>query len=327
MKPQPLKTQAHHWWPRSLSQHWEDDDGLVSALRPGGEVTRSQHGSFGAITNAHAVKLGGPWDSTFEPQFNTADSEMTDVVSWLLTLETSHADADGPMLPRILAQELADTRAQQLARTVASLVARSPRTRNGIRLTTEHYRGEFNLPDPTASKTLIALNQRGLYDAYLKSLEGNGRWAILFSDTAEFVFGDGFWHNFPSSADGLYSLKCVLPLTPTMAVVYQRPQRYPTEPRLVTLRMSATEVASLNELVQIYAKDFIFFRGHRPTVTPAFATGQFRQLKYHRHTCLDALLDDLAQYNLWGPGGTPSRCRTEPRDFGLEAIIEKWSET
>ncbi len=105
-----------------------------------------------------------------------------------------------------------------------------------------------------------------------------------------------------------------------------RPSSYPSEPKLVTLRLAPAEVVSLNELVQIYAKDFLFFRSQPPAVAEVFAIGEFRQLKYHRDPWLDALLDDLAQYNLWGPGGTPSRCRTEPKNQAVEAFIEKWSE-
>jgi len=175
------------------------------------------------------------------------------------------------------------------------------------------------MADPTANKTLIAMNQRGLYDAYRKRLENSGRWAVLFSDSAEFIFGDGFLHNFPASSDGFNaSRKCVLPLTPTITVVFMLPMSHPTEPRLVTLRLSAREVGHFNEMVQIYAKDFLFFRSQQPDILPVFAKGDHRQFKYHNEPWLDALLDDLAQYNLWGPGGTPSRSGPRPSS-GMDA--------
>ena len=43
---------------------------------------------------------------------------------------------------------------------------------------------------------MIALNQRGLYDAYRRQMEHGGRWPILFSYKKEFIAGDGFLHNF-----------------------------------------------------------------------------------------------------------------------------------
>jgi hypothetical protein len=311
----PLKTELHHWWPRSLSEHWEDTDEMVSRIRPDGSVKRAPHGNFGAITNAHHLKLGG-WDSTFEPIFSEADTEMGFVVSWLLRLEANHADPTGPRLSRILAQPLPLERQLQLARTVSSLVARSPRTRNTIRQTTEFYRKQFGLAKPEPDKTLIAMNQRGLYDAYQATLQSSGRWAILFSDSREFIFGDGFLHNFPATANSLTgSAKCVLPFTPTITIVFMRPMRHPSEPKLITMRLDDDEVKFFNETVQVYSKDFLFFRSQQPQLIPAFTKHEFYEFRYHKEEWLDALLDDLAQYNLWGPGGTPRRTRRNPSPF------------
>jgi len=72
MKQKPLKTELHHWWPQTLADHWAAGDGMVSVIRPNGTVHRAPPGAFGAITNAHHMKMGGPWDSTFEPIFQRA---------------------------------------------------------------------------------------------------------------------------------------------------------------------------------------------------------------------------------------------------------------
>jgi hypothetical protein len=315
-----IKTELHHWWPRSLSMHWENEDELVSQLWPDGRIVRAPHGNFGAITNAHHMKMGGPWSSTFEPTFNRADNEMGDLIEWLLGLDSSIADPNGEVGPRILAQPLPADRQHQLARCMASLVARSPRTRNAIRLTTEHYRKGYGLEDFRADKTLIALNQRGLYDAYRKRLENTGRWAVLFSDSLEFSFGDGFLHNFPASADLMHTVKCVLPLTPTITLIYMNPMSYPSEPKLVTMRLDDREIDFFNRTVQVYSKDFIFFRSQRPEPISAFTAGRFYEYKYHKDKWLDWLLDELSQYNLRGPGGSPSRSRRLSRPFDIEAL-------
>lgn len=319
----PLKTGRHHWWPLALSEHWEGSDGIVSAIRPNGTMTRSPDGNFGGITNAHHMKLGGLWDSSFEPIFNTADSEMSELVEWLLGLDTNTADPNGEITPRILAQPLPEQRQHQMARCVASLAARSPRTRNAIQLTTEYYRGRVGLENAKADKTLIALNQRGLYDAYCQSLEGFGRWAVLFSDATEFIFGDGFLHNFPATTYPMHGSKCVLPLTPTITIIYMRPMSHPTEPKLVTIRLDNRETAFFNRTVQIYSKDFLFFRSQKPELITAFTDAQFYEYKYHQTPWLEWLLDELAQYNLWGPGRTPSRTRRAVPAFDLDAFVEK----
>lgn len=314
-----LKTQLHHWWPRTLSMHWQAEDGMVSAIRSDGSLLRSAPGNFGGITNAHHIKIGGPWDSTFEPLFNQADSEMSDVIAWMATLEATHADPLGPILPRIQAQGVNAIQLEQLARTMASLVARSPQIRNTIRITIEHHREGFGLKESAAPKALIAANQHGLYDAYRKRLELSGRWAVLFTDNIEFISGDGFLHNFPSSVDGFNSnRKSILPLTPEMCLAYILPMHYPSDPKLVTIRLSDHEVHIMNEFVQIYSSDFLFFRSQKPEVFPHFFSGGHLQLKYHQHEWLDRLLDDLSQYNHWGGGGKPSRCQTSPFSEAIE---------
>ena len=303
MKQKPLKTELHHWWPRTLADHWSAADGMVSVIRPNGTVHRAPPGAFGAITNAHHIKMGGPWNSTFEPIFNEPDNEIAAFVQWLATLEAALAAPEQPMVERISPQLLPHDRAAQIARVTASLLARSPSIRASIKRATEYYRRGFGLADPTADKTLIAANQRGLYDAYRERMM-RGRWAILFSDEREFIAGDGFLHNFPASQDALNSgLKLVLPILPTATIVYMSPMQYPTEPHLVTLRLGAEEVERLNAITQVYARDFLFYRDDKPELTGAFRHGEHRQFQYHGHSWLDPLLDNLSQYNRWGNGG------------------------
>lgn len=313
MSRKPLKTELHHWWPRSLAEYWSAADGMVSAIRPDGAVLRSRPGAFGGITNAHHLKMGGPWDSTFEPIFNQPDNEITDFVLWLASVDASLAGVDSPMVDRIASEPLLEERHAQIARITASLLARSPSIRNSIKITAEHFRREMGMTDPDADKTLIAFNQRGLYEAYRRSLEGSGRWAILFSDEREFIAGDGFFHNFPASKDTLGAgRKLVLPILPTAMIVYMSPMQYPTEPKLVTLRLSADEVTRLNEIAQVYAGGFLFFRDEMPVLTESFTCGRHQQFQYHRHNWLDPLLDDLSQYNRWGKEGAASICSYRP---------------
>lgn len=72
---------------------------------------------------------------------------------------------------------------------------------------------------------------------------------------------------------------------------------YPTEPRLVTLRLGAEEVEQVNAITQVYACDFLFYRDDKPELSNAFQHGEHRQFQYHRHHWLDPLLDKLSQYN------------------------------
>lgn len=318
MNQKPLKSELHHWWPRTLANHWAAGDGMVSVMRPDGTVHRAPPGAFGAITNAHHVKIGGPWDSTFEPIFNEPDSELSEFVQWLATLETALGSLERPMIERITPQSLPDERATQIARITASLLARSPSIRDSIKRTAEYYRRGFELANPNADKSLIAANQSGLYDAYRKRMM-HGRWAILFSDERELIAGDGFLHNFPSMQDGLNSgLKLVLPILPTATIVYMSPMQYPTEPRLVSLRLASEEVEQLNTITQVYASNFLFFRDNKPELIKAFQQGQHCQFQYHGHDWLDPMLDNLSQYNRWGIGGRAGISSSRPYSESLE---------
>lgn len=324
MKHKPLKTELHHWWPRTLAEHWAASDGMVSVIRPNGNVHRAPPGAFGAITNAHHIRIGGPWDSTFEPIFNEPDNEMAGFVQWLGMLEASLLTPGRPMVERILPQSLPDERATQIARVTASLLARSPSIRASIKRTTEYFRDRLGLVDPAADKTLIAANQRGLYHAYLKRMM-HGRWAILFSDEREFIAGDGFLHNFPASQDALNSgLKLVLPILPTAVIACMSPMQYPSEPRLVTLRLGGDEVNRLNAITQVYASDFLFFRDDKPELCEAFRHAKHRQFKYHGHDWLDPLLDDLSQYYRWGKDGVAGISSRRPYSESLEG--NRWLE-
>lgn len=319
MTRKPLKTELHHWWPRTLSEHWSAADGMVSVIRPSGDLHRAPPGAFGAITNAHHIKLGGPWDTTFEPLFNQPDGEISEFVRWLATLSTELANDDRPMVERITPQLLSTERQSQLARVTASLLARSPSIRHSIKLGIEQFSPNLSQTDPVQAKVLISSNQRGLYEAYRKRMESSGRWAILFSDEKEFIAGDGFLHNFPASQDGINSgKKLVLPILPTTSIVYMLPMAYPTEPRLVTLKLSGDEVAALNSITQIYARDFLFFREDQPELTEAFKIGRHQIFEYHGHDWLDALLDDLSQYNRWGENGAPRIAHRRPYTESLE---------
>lgn len=326
MTRKPLKTELHHWWPRTLADYWSASDGMVSVIRPKGDVHRAPPGAFGAITNAHHMKLGGPWDTTFEPQFNQPDGEMSDFVDWISTLNALTVGGDRPMLERIVPQLLCKKRQQQIARVVASILARSPCIRHSIKIGTEYSRRQFGLTDPTPNKNLIAANQCGLYDAYRKRMEASGRWAVVFSDEKEFITGDGFLHNFPASQDGISGgKKLVLPILPTATIIYMLPTQYPIEPKLVTVRASADEVTSLNKIVQVYAKDFLFFREEKPELIDAFKIGQHRIFEYHGDDWLDSLLDDLSQYNLWGPEKSAGMSGQRPYSENLQG--NRWLES
>ncbi len=299
-----INSGKHHWWPTTLQKYWCNRDGLISVVHSSGRVDPSKPGPFGAINHAHSELRGTPWASTFEPIFTQSDDDITAFPEWLATIDSKNISNHRPMVERIIPQTISENEKQMLARITASLLARSPRIRYMIKRGNENFRQEQNWSDQTVDKSLIAANQRHLYDAYRKHMKSSGRWAILFSDEKEFIAGDGFFHNFPASQDFINSgKKLILPILPTAAIIFMSPMSYPTEPKLVTLRLNSNEVETINEITQIYACDYLFFRNEKPNLTEDFKIGKYQQYEFDGDPWLDSLLDDLSQYNNWGENG------------------------
>lgn len=294
----------HHWWPTTLQRSWCDHDDNISIVRSSGEEFSAKPGSFGAINHAHSELRGTPWASTFEHIFTQSDDDITAFPEWLTKIDSKNISNHRPMVERIIPQTISKNEQQMLARITASLLARSPRVRYIIKSGNENFRRAQNWPDQTVDKSLVAANQKGLYDAYRRHMESSGRWGILFSDEKEFIAGDGFFHNFPTSQIYMHSgKKLILPILPTAAIIFMSPMSYPSEPKLVTLRLNSHEVETINKITQIYASDFIFFRNEKPNLTEDFKTGKYQEYEFHGDTWLDSLLDDLSQYNNWGENG------------------------
>lgn len=151
-------------------------------------------------------------------------------------------------------------------------------------------RSEMGMVDPEIDDSLVAINMRDCQQRFSKALSGWGKFAVLYTDCGEFIFGDGFLHNFTANANMLMPRRCLVPLTPTMTILYTRPLKCIREPRLQTMRLHPNEVRFMNRTVEIYSRDFVFFRSERPEIIAEFARREFRQYPHHRQAGLDALI-------------------------------------
>lgn len=68
-----------------------------------------------------------------------------------------------------------------------------------------------------------------------------------------------------------------------MAVLFVRPSRFSTIPRLVSLVVSEAEADALNFAVQVYAKGAIYFRKQRPSITDEFARNTHLEFADYRN--------------------------------------------
>lgn len=277
-KLKPLKSERHHWWPQCVSEHWNDNGGSVHWVQPSGEVVRAPAKRFGVIGNAHHFKPGGegdhdPWNFTFEPEFNRADGEFPAIIEWLQGLDCKHVPLREAQPEGFKAHPADDKRLATLVECIVSLVVRSPKFRETGVSQAEHFRGPL---EERERNNLITLNIMHCQRRLVESIGTRGKFAVLFTHEREFHYGDGFYHNLSSQTQDGFNARILVPITPNIAVFYCCPNRYMTEPRLVTLMLTDDEVTTLNQTIQIYAKDFLFFRAEKPDPLEVYKIGEHR---------------------------------------------------
>jgi hypothetical protein len=108
----------------------------------------------------------------------------------------------------------------------------------------------------------------------VKVMLGTGKLAVIFSDAREFIYGDGFYHNLTAASQYAVLSRILAPLTPEIAVLYVCPMAYRPDPSLVTLEASDELVSIINSTVQIYAKDYLFYRHEKPALMPEFTANE-----------------------------------------------------
>lgn len=287
----------HHWWPESLSKFWADSTGHLYRFDARGKTIRSMPPQFGAKRNAYNVKFAqeSPWNHSFENDFSWADTRFPSVVSFSSALSHPLPRFEEPLDVRLFPISATSEDAETIVRCILSLVVRSPSFLHIITKNTEYARSRFGFTYP-ADKTVIAMNQKGSLQTFEEACVGRGRIALLFAgENSEFIFGDGFYHNFASRAAAPLVVRCIVPLTPELCVLYSRPISYLLEPKIMGITLKRTEVDLLNECVQIYAGDYIFSRREKIDLSEHFSEAKrFFALKDDSERWIDSLFESVA---------------------------------
>ncbi|MBS0234835.1 MAG: hypothetical protein JSR99_15270 [Proteobacteria bacterium] len=286
MKPA-FPNRTHHWWPKVLSSYWAGDDGCATQLLWDGRSIRKVPKIFGANEHTHNIRIGGPWNSGFEHIFDHADNAMRSVIDWLITLRPSADQSHGSNLhERMLTKPMTSEQQSLLGECIASLVVRSPAMQHRIRP------GALSLHDRTA----VSISMQPLLGYFANPMAQFGKYIVLFAKDGEFIFGDGFFQNFPTTGPSFHNIKCIVPLTPTIAAGYVFPHKYISCCGIVTMRLSREEVGHLNHIVQIYSCDSIFYRNDPPEICQEFKDRRHYSLQHHREPWTDALFHSLAAF-------------------------------
>jgi hypothetical protein len=227
--------ERHHWWPKSLSQHWTDAEGMISRIDTEGKVSRSKPTATARISDGHNIRIAPPWDTTFEQYFDRPDSSFPDVTNLLKFLVASHRERASVKESGHCVHACKESDLQCLCECLVSLAVRSPKFRQGILATAQYVRSHVPKEE---HKRLIAANLWQTYSLIIRNKLGGGKFLVLFSGSKEFIFGDGFYHNLSHNSQYMFGCRILLPLTPKITVLYVLPMEYMTEPRLVTQEAS-----------------------------------------------------------------------------------------
>lgn len=300
-----LKSERHHWWPRCLSSRWAAEDGKTGWVKPDGSCIRLPPDQLGVIRNAHHITFGSgvgdstAWDSSFEDEFDDADTHFPAVVAWLEGLER-YSLPQQPLRDRFISQPATDEQLRMLTESVVSLAVRSPMNREASVALAEHLRGPIGKPERNA---LIGSNMWQSQRLIADSIGANAKFAVLFSPSREFIFGDGFFHNVTAMVNRPMAPKMLAPITPNVSVIIARPTSYIVQPRLTTIVLSDAEVDLCNDAVQVYARRALYFRSDRPVIQHVFARDEHRWYS-NADNPIDTLLSSVpgmrSRYGLFG---------------------------
>jgi hypothetical protein len=285
-----LKSAKHHWWPRCVSRRWAAEDGKTGWIRPDGSTDRIPPKELGAISNGHHVKFGRKpedsdvWDFSFEKGFDAADSNFPSVITWLEGLDRKSI-FDNDLNDRFLPQSATDEQLSGLTESIVSLAVRSPMNREASVAVADLVSGVM----PTRERNnIIGLNMRTSQRIIADAIGTNAKFAVLFSNSKEFIYGDGFFHNVRAVHNYPHTPKMLVPITPNMSVIINRPTSFMVEPRLSTLILTGDEVDRCNQAVQVYSRQALFFRREMPILTENFICG-----KHLHYENVDNPIDNL----------------------------------
>jgi len=273
-------SREHHWWPITLAENWSKKNEEINRVSSNGEIQSINPKRFAYIVDGHNIILGesSPLNQNFEQEFKDADGRFSNIIHELKKLTKVHikdCNNDTEYLKHNYDNEFLNN----LCHSIVSLLVRAPMTRNEIVGMVEAIGTPMSKKD---LKTLSAANMTGKLNQLTKRLKDQGKFVILFSKDHEFIYGDGFYHNISMSIlKSVLDERILLPLTPHLAVMYVNPIQYMSEQRLMTLNANHKLVMLVNQMVQIYSKDYLFYKSERPNLIKEFLINKHLVLEFN----------------------------------------------
>lgn len=297
-------SREHHWWPVGLQTYWTDRNGDVSWIDPEGRIEKkkAKNRKIARKSHGHTIFRGNVWEMNFEHEFSSADDRVHDTIEAIAKLRPpgifdlfrmiKMARKRGRHLLNVCKfYRMDESMHRSLLLILYSLVIRSP----GNRFRYESYSRFMNRPP---EEEVGKANMRQNYLAAKKLCEtgrlSNQFFVIIHSRFKKFVFGDGSLDWLTGSlmmerVDG----RALIPLTPNICVYFCTPRSMRPTVNCASFRAAPWMVDRINDIVQIYAGERIFFLGEPPEIKDSFRQRQFLEHK-ERTDYLIELLDEVA---------------------------------
>ncbi|RYF05208.1 MAG: hypothetical protein EOO77_28640 [Oxalobacteraceae bacterium] len=296
----------HHWWPVALQDYWADKNGEVSWIEPDEKVGKKKHRNrkIGYKIHGHTLSRGGGWPSTnFESEFDI-DARVHDIVTYLVkpkplgqslrevvALLKCAFNKERKLLDLSKVYHIEERIGRDLLLLIYSLLIRSPSSRFKY----ESFPERFGLPViEDVGKANMLQNYRMAKKLCENGVLTNRFFVLLHSDFKHFICGDGYldWLSGELQA-GRVGGRALIPLTPNLCVYICTPIAMRSDRNCASLRAPAWMVDRVNEIVQIYSRDKLFFLGRKPQLTDEFRMRQFLQ---HSSYSVDLfqMFDELA---------------------------------
>jgi hypothetical protein len=298
-------SRKHHWWPVALQKHWTDKAGDVWWILPDGSVDkkRAHNRKVAQKPHGHTMLRGSVFETNFENLFQDADDGISSVVESLIAIRPFGRTIKEVLLLTKLflkpSRKLRDVCNfskidEQLHRKIIlmifSLLLRSPAKRF-------KYEGYSSLIGRPSSSEVGKGNMNQYFQIAQRlckqGLLSGQFFVLIHSPYKTFICGDG---NLDWLTDALVGNairgKALVPLTPHLCVYFCTPMVMREGNNCASFGAPSWMVDWINEIVQIYSQDIIFFRGKPPILSPSYKERKFLE----HNTKSDALiemLDDL----------------------------------
>lgn len=296
----------HHWWPVALQDYWADKNGEVSWIGPDETVgkKKNRNRKIGYKIHGHTLSRGGGWPSTnFESEFDI-DDKVHDIVAYLKKLKPLGQSLrevvmllkfafskDRKLLDLCKVYHIEERISRHLLLLIYSLLIRSPSNRFKY----ESVPQRFGLPaNEDVGKANMLQNYRMAKKLCESGVMTNRFFVLLHSDFNRFLCGDGYldWLSGELQA-GRVGGRALIPLTPNLCVYICTPTAMRSDRNCASLRAPAWMVDRVNDIVQIYSRDKLFFLGRKPHLTDEFRKRQFLEHSTHSVDLLK-MFDELA---------------------------------